>query len=187
MLSELKKRDQDVYGMALLSFRCGLRAAEILKLTWGAIDFGNEQIHIMDTKSGRNRFAFMTADIKQLLIDRLTITTDRGPNDLIFTRTDNPYFEIPRLFQKAVDEMGFNIGFTDRRHKLVFHSCRHSFASWHAAAGTDLHILQKLLGHETFAMVLRYAHLKPDTLKAAVKRLELAQASANQDHIQKIG
>jgi integrase len=186
LLTELKKRDEDVYGMALLSFRCGLRAAEILRLTWGAIDFENEQIHIMDTKSGRNRFAFMTEDVKRLLADRLKITTDQGPNDLIFRRTDNPYFEIPRLFQKTVDEMGFNIGYTDRRQRLVFHSCRHSFASWHAAAGTDLHILQKLLGHETFAMVLRYAHLKPDTLKAAVKKLELIQMGENQQKIQQI-
>jgi integrase len=177
LLSELKKQDADLYGMALLAFRCGLRAAEVLKLTFGNIDFENEQIEIIDTKSGRNRFAFMTVDVKEMLSDRLTLTTDPAPTGLIFKRDTGPYLEIPKLFKKVVDRMGFNTGINDKRQKLVFHSCRHSFASWHAATGTDLHILQKLLGHETFSMVLRYAHLRPDTLKAAVKRLELSQSN----------
>lgn len=172
LLSELKKKDSDVYAMALLAFRCGLRAAEILKLSWGMVDFENEQIHIMDTKSEHNRFAFMTKDIEALFRSRLAKSENNEPNDLIFKRNGGPYLEIPKIFKRVVDDLGFNNGVTDRRQKLVFHSCRHSFASWHAAAGTDLHILQKLLGHETFSMVLRYAHLKPDTLKAAVKRLE---------------
>ena len=174
LLNEFKKIGlADVYGMTLLSFRCGLRSAESIGLTWGAVDFENEQIHIMDTKSGRNRFAFMTADVKDWFSNRLIMSKDRGPDDLIFSRADGaPYLETPKIFQKTVNDMGFNDGVTDRRHKLVYHSCRHSFASWHAKAGTSLHVLQKLLGHETFAMVLRYAHLQPDTLKAAVKRLE---------------
>jgi integrase len=183
LLSELKKKDQDVYAMALLSFRCGLRAAEILHLSWGVVDFENEQVHIMDTKSGRNRFVFMTEDIKALLISRLLMTKDNGPNELIFKRGDDPYLEIPKVFKRVVDNLGFNSGITDRRQKLVFHSCRHSFASWHAAAGTDLHILQKLLGHETFAMVLRYAHLKPDTLKAAIKQLEAKMSDTGSEVI----
>jgi integrase len=173
LLKEFEKQGlADVYGMALLAFRCGLRAAEILKLTWGTIDFENEQIHIMDTKSKRNRFAFMTLDLKSWLKSRYN-NAKSAPQQLIFNQADGrPYLEIPKIFQRTVDLLGFNNGVSDRRHRLVFHSCRHSFASWHAMAGTDLAILQKLLGHETFAMVLRYAHLKPDTLKAAVKRLE---------------
>ena len=183
LLTELDKRGlADVYGMALLAFRCGLRAAEILKLTYGALDFENEQIHIMDTKSGRDRFAFMTADLQEWLKNRQAAVDHAGPNDLIFTWPDGrPYLEIPKAFQKAVNDMGFNDGIEDRRQKLVFHSCRHSFASWHAKAGTSLHILQKLLGHETFAMVLRYAHLQPDTLKAAVKRLETQATKPAED------
>jgi len=178
LLKEFQKKGlSDVYGMTLLSFRCGLRAAETVGLTWGSVDFENEQIHIMDTKSGRDRFAFMTADVKDWFSNRLILAKNHGPDDYIFIRDNGtPYLETPKIFQKTVNDMGFNDGVTDRRHKLVYHSCRHSFASWHAADGTDLHILQKLLGHETFSMVLRYAHLKPDTLKAAVKRLENHQA-----------
>lgn len=178
LLNELtENKHHDVFGMALLSFRCGLRASEIFRLKWGSVDFANGQIAIMDTKSGSNRFAILTEDVKALLRERFhkIDPADRNPQTLVFSRDGKPYFEMPRAFQRTVDEMGFNDNITDRRLRLVFHSCRHSFASWHAAAGTDLHVLQKLLGHETFSMVLRYAHLQPTTLKAAVKALEHLQ------------
>jgi integrase len=177
LLAKLQKTDADTYGMALLAFRCGLRASEILRLTWGDVDFQNEQLFIKDTKSGRNRYAFMTEDLKKYL--EIRRPKYFLPDEPLFNRTIGPYLEIPRIFAETVNEMGFNDAITDRRARLVFHSCRHSFASWHAMAGTDLHLLQKLLGHETFSMVLRYAHLQPDTLRAAVKRLETQQARQN--------
>jgi integrase len=167
----------DVSDMARLSFRCGLRASEIFKLKWGSVDFANGQIAIMDTKSGENRFAIMTKDVKALLRERFhkIDPADRNPQTLVFSRDGKPYFEMPRAFQRTVDKMGFNENITDRRLRLVFHSCRHTFASWHATAGTDFLILQKLMGHETFSMTLRYAHLAPETLQAAVTALERKQ------------
>ncbi|MBU4009167.1 MAG: tyrosine-type recombinase/integrase, partial [Proteobacteria bacterium] len=76
LLSELKTKDLDTYTMVLLAFRCGLRSSEILKLTWGVIDFGNEQIQILDTKNSKNRHAFMTDDLKQVLVDRHSKSQD---------------------------------------------------------------------------------------------------------------
>ena len=45
-----------------------------------------------------------------------------------------------------------------------WHDLRHTWASWHAQAGTPLHALQELGGWETAAMVRRYAHLAPEHL-----------------------
>ena len=48
-----------------------------------------------------------------------------------------------------------------RRHYLCFHDLRHTFASHWMMAGGDLFKLQKVLGHKSTELTLRYAHLSP--------------------------
>ena len=55
---------------------------------------------------------------------------------------------------------------------LRFHDLRHTFASWAMQEGATLPELQKLLGHATLAMTMRYAHLAPKHLRSAVSRLD---------------
>jgi integrase len=52
-----------------------------------------------------------------------------------------------------------------------WHDLRHTWASWHAQAGTPLHVLQELGGWETTEMVRRYAHLGGDQLAEYAERL----------------
>ena len=42
------------------------------------------------------------------------------------------------------------------------HTCRHTAASWLVQAGVPLYDVQRLLGHESYATTMRYAHLAPD-------------------------
>lgn len=60
----------------------------------------------------------------------------------------------------------------DAAHRLPAytpHTMRHSAASWLVQAGMDLLLVQKLLGHESYATTLRYAHLAPDAHKAVLE------------------
>ncbi len=68
--------------------------------------------------------------------------------------------------------MGLNTGRTDTRDRIVFHSLRHTFASWQAKAGTPLYTIGKLLGHKTLTMTARYSHLCPNAERDAALQLQ---------------
>ena len=55
---------------------------------------------------------------------------------------------------------------------LRFHDLRHTFASWLIQRGRTLREVQEALGHQTITMTMRYSHLAPDHLRAAVAVLD---------------
>ena len=170
LLEKLKETDEELYRMALISLRTGMRASEVFNMTWGCVDMDNETILILDPKSGKTRAAYMTSDIKAMF-DKIA----RGKSEeIIFkNRDEKPFKNIPSLFREIVGELGFNEGVIDPRQRVCFHSLRHSFASHHAMGGTDLYVLKELLGHSVFAMTERYSHLSKGVLHNATKNLEI--------------
>jgi len=68
--------------------------------------------------------------------------------------------------------LGFNNGVADPRQRAVFHTLRHTFASWLAIQGIPIYTIAKLMGHKSIAMSERYSHLSPDSQRTAVKGLE---------------
>jgi len=67
-----------------------------------------------------------------------------------------------------VDSIGLNDGVDDPRQRVVFHTLRHTFASWLAMSGTDIYTIKELMRHKTLTMTMRYAHLIPDAKRRAV-------------------
>lgn len=67
-------------------------------------------------------------------------------------------------FDKALAESGLPVPAGQSSHVL-----RHTFASHFVMNGGNILTLQKILGHTTLAMTMRYAHLAPDHLQDAVK------------------
>lgn len=47
------------------------------------------------------------------------------------------------------------------------HVLRHSFASHFMMNGGNILVLQRVLGHQSLTMTMRYAHLAPDHLQEA--------------------
>lgn len=52
-----------------------------------------------------------------------------------------------------------------------WHDLRHTCASWLVQAGVPLHTVGEFLGHTSTAMTRRYAHLAPEHLAAAIKKI----------------
>ena len=168
LLEDLSGRTQQLHDIALLSLHTGMRAGEIFSLTWNDIHTDRGSIDIFDAKGG-DRTAFMTNEVREMF-ERLR----KGrPQEFVFKdRNGQQIKEISNSFNRAVKDLGLNDGIVDRRQKLIFHSLRHTFASWLVMGGEDLYKVQKLMGHASLAMVQRYAHLAPDALKSSMTRFE---------------
>jgi len=171
LLKVLAAKSQVTHDAAVLSLFSGMRVGECLKLTWADINFEDGTIFIKDTKTTRNRHAHMTAEMREVLIQRHQARTDGGR---VFPQSsyNQIYSHVSKYFRVAADELGLNTGVTDSRQKAVIHTFRHTFASWLVQKGTPLYTVSKLLGHSSIKMTERYAHLAPDTQKAAVMDLE---------------
>jgi len=185
LLAILAERSPDVHNMALLSLHCGLRAGEIFSLTWQDVDLGRGVLSLRDTKSGKCRAAIMTDAVKDMLAARQAGTI---PSGLVFpSRTGERIVEMSNTFQLVTDGLGLNNGVTDRRQKVVFHTLRHTFASWLVEQSVDLYTVKELMGHSTLAMTERYSHLSPDKLRRAVKTLEAGMEKAKEKKVIHLG
>ncbi len=169
LLAELATRSRDIHDMAFLSLYTGMRAGEIFSLTWADIDLAGGEIMLRKTKGNRNRAAFMTAAVKDMLQAR----TKSAPAGLVFPgRNGAKIVQASDTFTRVVDKLGFNEGIIDREQRVVFHTLRHTFASWLVETGTDIYYVQELMGHSDLKLTARYAHIGENSLRAAVQRLE---------------
>ena len=172
LLEILKERSRQVHDEALLALFCGLRAKEIFSLTWADVNFENTMLFVKDSKNKNlNRHAYMTKEVEVMLKTRYGAA--RNPAALIFPKRDGTRQKaVSTTFREAIDSLGWNEGINDRRLKVVFHSLRHTFASWLVMEGTPLFTVSKLLGHSDITMTMRYSHLAPDHLRQAAGCLE---------------
>lgn len=181
LIDNVRCRSQQLYELCLIALHCGLRAGEIFKLTWADVDIDRKILMLRGTKSGKSRVAFMTEEVADLFRTK----SPSKPSDLVFTSAmGKQIISVSNAFDRAVKEIGLNNGINDSKQRVCFHSLRHTYASWHVESGTDLYVVQKLLGHSNFKMTERYSHLGENTLQAAVKTFETA-ISNNKEKISK--
>jgi integrase len=170
LLDEIKGRSEYAWRVAMTSLHTGMRRGEVSGLLWEHVNLGAGTIAVVDTKSGRNRTVYVSKPLAAMLAGldgsgggRVFIPPMGGKGDGQGAR---------KPFAKAVEALGLNAGVSDRRNRVVFHTLRHTFASWLVSAGQPLYTVATLLGHSTLEMTKRYAHLAPEARRAAVDTLE---------------
>ncbi len=177
LLEDLKKRSIQIYNMTLLALRTGMRASEIFNLKWGCVDVKNGTIMIMDGKGDKSRAAFMTDDVKAMFKSMIA----KGNDALVFPNPKGqPHKEIPNSFKNAVETLNLNEDCSDKRQRICFHSCRHTFASRLAESSVDLYTIKTLLGHSTIALTERYSHLSEGSLQQAMRTLDVVNKRPKQ-------
>ena len=170
LLAELWKRSADVHDMALFSLHTGARAGEIFNLRWGDVNLPQGLVIFKDTKSSKNRPAFLTEDVKTMLANRQP--EDAQSDALVFPGKEGiKIAQISDSFDRAVKTLKLNEGVTDRLIKVTFHTLRHTFASWLAMDGINPFHLKELMGHSDLKLTERYSHLSNDALREAALRV----------------
>jgi integrase len=170
LLKKLSDRSPSTHDMTQFSLHTGARAGEVFNLTWGDVDLLQGTVVFKDTKSGKNRHAYLTDTVKNMLAQRRPKSA--VGNSLVFSRKNGNLFDkISRIFTQTVVELGFNTGVTDRRQRVTFHTLRHTYASWLAIDGVDLYLIKELLGHGSIQLTERYSHLSESALKQAAMRI----------------
>ncbi|WP_445399884.1 phage integrase [Zobellella sp. An-6] len=116
----------------------------------------------------------------QLSPYRLTFTRTKSKKSRAIPISPELYAQLPkkrgrlfgdcyRAFETALAKAGITLPEGQCTHVL-----RHTFASHFMMNGGNILVLQKILGHSTIAMTMRYAHFAPDHLEDAVRLNPLA-------------
>lgn len=135
----------------------GLRRSNVFGLTWEAVDLDNSMVHVAeeDAKAGQRILVPLNKSAKALL--------ESFPEP----RKGRVWGDMDRIWANTWTAACKRAGVPGFR----FHDLRHTWASWHAMAGTPLSVLQELGGWHSHEMVQRYAHLSPEHLANAAERV----------------
>jgi integrase len=177
LMASLKEEDITWWQMASLSLNAGLRLGEILDLAWSDLDLDAGVMHIRDGKEG-SRMAYINDTLKTIFQSMIP-GRKSDPVFMVTMDTGRSPVSVTKVFPKVVNELGLNTNVTDRRQRVVFHSLRHTFASWLAIKGVPLYTIATLMGHSTIEMTKRYAHLCPDTHRQAIGEIDAINNQAS--------
>lgn len=166
---ELKVRSPLWYSISMFALQTGLRAGEIFNLKKMDVSFSTKHLTAFDAKTG-TRHVRINDEAIEILKKYLPIS----PGGYFFVNLKGDKFNQPSsIFKKCVDACRLNDGIVDRRQRIVFHSLRHTFASWLIQNGESISVIKELLGHKNSKTTERYSHLAPDQTLFAVEKVNI--------------
>lgn len=137
----------------------GLRKANVFGLRWENINLEKSMaiVHADEAKAGERILVPLNAQAKAMLE-----AMPEPRQGLVF---NCPSRVSPSVWESACKAA--NVPW------LRFHDLRHTWASWHAMAGTPMSVLQELGGWHSAEMVKKYSHLSPEYLVQAAEKVTL--------------
>lgn len=165
--------DQDGRCWLFVAFGLGaaMRHREILSVRYDQIDFDNRRILIPEAKAGRRE-----QPITQSLADALKRQQDMEDEEKregwVFPTLNEKQSKaghrtnMARPYARAVIRAKLDPD------KVTPHTMRRTAITKLVRAGVDLPTIQKISGHKTLAMVLRYVHMQFDHVDASISALE---------------
>ncbi|MBD3657798.1 tyrosine-type recombinase/integrase [Marinobacter sp.] len=135
------------WAVAVICLATGARWGEAEALTTSGWLPG--KLIYRDTKNGKDRAVPISQEL-QSDIEQVALP---GPGRM--------FGSCRYAFRAAYERCGFNTP------QQLTHILRHTFASHYMMNGGDLLTLQRILGHGSITMTMRYAHLSPEHLESA--------------------
>ena len=161
------------YGpWARLAILTGLRQSEQFSLKWADIDRGIITLPV--TKAGRVQYVYLNDEAEGLLrriqavSEAEAIADPQKRSAWVFPSERRRTHMAPRnfyirVYKPAVEAAGLS--------GVNWHCLRHTYASRLAMNGAKESTIAALLRHSGTGLVIRYAHLSPSHLRAAVEGL----------------
>ncbi len=167
-LIEAAKHDQNlhVYPFIVIGLGTSMRRTEILSIRLEHVDLDRRIIYIPNAKAGP-REQPITGNLVKFLTTYLEAAEPGQqwlfPSDK--SRTGH-VVNIERPWKRIVQAAGL-----DPR-EVVRHTLRHTAITHLVQAGVDLPTVQRISGHKTLAMVVKYSHQSGEHIRAAMDKLE---------------
>lgn len=138
-------------------YGCGLRVSELTDLKKEDINFKENLIHITLAKGRKDRFVKIPESIKSDLESFVKLTLGKflfesGRSGKLTTAT------IQAVLKNSAKKAGI-------KKRVYPHLLRHSFATHLLEQGTDLRIIQKLLGHSDIKTTQIYTQISQASIK----------------------
>jgi site-specific recombinase XerD len=177
MATSLKAR-----AMLTLAYGCGLRASEVVRLRAGDIDSEQMIIRIVQSKGRKDRHVMLPAEVLDLLRQWWKVRPSGHDAGLALEqrwlfpgRNDRAGLPVTtrqfgRLFKDAAKAAGL-------RKTLSLHTLRHSFATHLLERGTDIRLIQALLGHDKLETTARYTRVATGMIAKIASPLDLLSQS----------
>ena len=149
-----------------LLYGCGLRLSEACYLKWQDVYFSEKKLSIRG-KGDYHRFAILPDRVFEKLKE---LTNKRCE----WIWGDRPLST--RTAYERIRQLGKAAGLIK---PLNPHALRHSYATHLLTSGSDLRVLQQLLGHKSLAATELYTHLDVDQLARAMEKYHPLKTSKN--------
>ena len=162
-------------ALFMVAYDAGLRLSEVLNLRIEDIDSQRMVIRICQGKGKKDRYGRLSKGLLTLLREYWRVCRPESflfPGACLHKRYDvsTPGQILKTLSRKA----GIS--------KCVsMHTLRHSFATHLLEAGTNLRVIQQLLGHSNIQTTCLYTHISIEGLREAPSPMELLEDSAADD------
>lgn len=140
-----------------LLYGCGLRVSEIVNLQKKDVNFNESLINIRLSKGKKDRFVKLPESIKNELQSYCNINN----SELLFP--SNRSGKLTTATIQAIVEKSAKI--CGLQKEVYPHLLRHSFATHLLEAGTDLRLIQKLLGHSDIKTTQIYTQISQQSIK----------------------
>ncbi len=138
-----------------LLYSSGLRVSELVNLRMQDIDFEQNIGRVKRGKGGKERVFI----ISQALCEKIKEFHKRKEYEYVFSKS-KPL--TTRNIQKIIKHVRVKTGLNK---KVTPHTLRHSFATHILEAGTDIRLIQTLLGHASLNTTQLYTHVSSEQLR----------------------
>jgi integrase len=144
--------------MVLLTYRHGLRAAEVCDLRWDQIDFGGAVLHVRRVKNGTPSTHPVQGDELRAL-RRLKRESPSSPFVFVSER-GSPFTTAG--FARMIERAAAGAGLELKAHPhMLRHACGYALAN----KGHDTRAIQGWLGHRSITSTAVYTALAPNRFK----------------------